>query len=141
MGDERAGSSERPDEGSQRFDPGGQQPAVGWQQPSYQQPSAPPATNLAAMAALVVGIASLLLFWIPLFGPLLGLVAIILAVVGMRAARDRAGGGKGMAVGGLITGIAGVILGVLFLVGLAWLINDDGFRQELERLDEIRETG
>lgn len=143
MSDDRgAGSSDRPDPGAQPFASAGEQPGGGWQQPTYPQPAASPATNGAAVAALIVGIASVLLFWIPLLGPLLGLVAIVLAVVGIRGARTRAGGGKGMAIGGLIAGILGLIVGVLFLAGLAWLVTDQGFQQEFERqLEEMEETG
>lgn len=82
----------------------------------YGRPMVTP-TNGKATAALVTGIASLILSWCCFLG-LGGIVAIAL---GVRARKEIAasGGtqqGDGLALAGIITGAIGVVLGLLVLV-------------------------
>lgn len=74
-------------------------------------------TNGKATAALVTGIASLVLSWC--CG--LGVVGVVAIVLGVRArAEIRASGGRqqgdGLALGGIVTGSVAVVLGLLILV-------------------------
>lgn len=62
--------------------------------------------NGPAIAALVLGVAALLLFWTVFGGVVLGLSALVLGVVGARGGRAPHGG----------TSIAGAVLGALGLV-------------------------
>jgi hypothetical protein len=66
-----------------------------------------------AIAALVLGILGIFLFWAPILGPLLGLTALVLGIIGVRR---RAG--KGMAITGIVLGALTLIVGVVF--SLLW---------------------
>ncbi len=74
-----------------------------------------------AIAALVVGVISLLIAWIPfvgLLGVVGGIVALVLGIVARkRITRTRAEGG-GLAVGGIVTGAIALVLGLAITVGL-----------------------
>ena len=72
------------------------------------------ATNGQAVAAMVLGIVSLGLFWIPFVGLICGVLGVVLGWLGMQRA-NRGATGRGMAVAGLVTGIIGA------LVGLWWV--------------------
>jgi hypothetical protein len=60
------------------------------------------------MAALILGIASILLSWIPGLGILLGLIAIPLGFIGRRRLLEE-GRSSGVAIGGAVMGIIGVL--------------------------------
>ena len=92
----------------QPFAPG--QPVNPYGQPSpgyYQQPT----TSGKATGALVCGIFAILLAWAPLFGIILGIVAIVLAVKAVKEA-----GKDGKATGGKVCGIIGIVLSVLSFI-------------------------
>jgi hypothetical protein len=107
------------------------------------------ATNGAALAAVIVGVVSLLLAVtgfavLPLFLAVPGaLAAIVLGVIGRRRAREGAPR-AGQALTGLITGIAGLVvagiwIGILAILGGQFL---DEFSDELAELEAcIEETG
>jgi|GEM_PF-4284701 len=80
--------------------------------PPYSPP--PNRTNGRSVAALVLGILSLVL---PGIGFLFGIAAIILGAIGIRET-DRTGErGKGLAVAGLVCGLIGtVVYTVLFIL-------------------------
>ncbi|MCK5654285.1 MAG: DUF4190 domain-containing protein [Dehalococcoidia bacterium] len=72
-----------------------------------------------AIASMVCGILSLVFFWVPLFGFLLGIIAIIFGAVAIRQiGREPNLGGRGMAIAGLVCGIVGVAGWVIFI---AWI--------------------
>ena len=92
----------------QPFAPG--QPVNPYGQPMagyYQQP----AKSGKATGALVCGIFAILLAWAPLFGIILGIVAIVLAVKAVKEA-----GKDGKATGGTVCGIIGIVLSVLSFI-------------------------
>lgn len=71
----------------------------------------PPPLNGKSVAALVLGILSLL---IPLLGAFVGIAAFSFAGVALREIKYRGGTGRGLAVAGLVCGIlAAVIYAVL----------------------------
>jgi len=80
--------------------------------------------NGLAVAGLVMGILSLVLFWIPFLGILLGLLGLIFGGIGIGRA-NKVGKGKGMAIAGLVMGIIGLLL------GLAWIFLLVGTRAHL----------
>jgi hypothetical protein len=88
------------------------QPQGAWQAagPANQ----PPPTNGLAVAAMIIGILSLLISWIPFVG-LLGVVggglALLLGLLGRGRAKKIANGG-GLAVTGVITGLLAVLVGI-----------------------------
>ncbi|OEJ35123.1 DUF4190 domain-containing protein [Streptomyces subrutilus] len=96
-------------------------------QPAHASAPAPgTARNGMAVAALVTGIASLLLLWLWFVGIPLALVAIGLGIAALRRARGGAGG-RGMAITGLTLGaVTVVIAGILVAVGVSLLNSDEG---------------
>lgn len=62
-----------------------------------------------AIAALVLGILSLVAFWMPILGALLGLVAIILGAVALSKVKKGTAGGRGLAIAGVVTGVLGLL--------------------------------
>jgi uncharacterized membrane protein HdeD (DUF308 family) len=83
--------------------------------------------NGVGAAALVVGVVSLVLAILVIFFPfaaVLGIVAVILGLVGMgRASRGEATN-RGQAVGGLVTGVLGLLLAIVIGVRLGTFITD-----------------
>jgi hypothetical protein len=134
---------------------GGQPPAWG-QQPAGQAPGMwgtpagagagqPPAGNDGmAVAALVIGILSLLVAWIPFIGVLGAVGGIVAAILGFvaRGRIKRTGrAGRGMATGGIVTGIIAVVLGILITVGL-FALGGNLFGETFRSYAEcIQETG
>ena len=99
-----------------QYQPYPQQP---YQQQPYQQQSGPGGgTDGMATGSLVTGIVGLVLFWFPIVGVVLSILATIFGHVGKRRI-DRSGGvrgGRGMAIAGLIMGWIGIGLFVLFVI-------------------------
>lgn len=77
-----------------------------------------------AIGALIVGILSVLAVCLPFVSPVLGVVAIVLGVLALSRIRTGRAGGRGMAIGGVITGVAGLAMGLLVVVTLAPLVDD-----------------
>lgn len=95
--------------------------------PQYWQES--PKGKGMAIAALVLGILSLLTFWtllLTVLGILFGVLAIVFGVIAMVQARKGAAGGAGMALAGLILGLVGFIGGIVVGVFLWVLVKDSG---------------
>ena len=120
---------------------GGLPPAPAYGQPAYGHPyggqypygqqgyqpyggyPAQPRNDSMAIAALVSGIAGLT--FIPIIGSILG---IIFGVIANGRIRERALGGRGMALAGIIMGAVGLVLGIvgIIIIATAWsrVIND-----------------
>lgn len=78
--------------------------------------TAPP-SNGFAVAALVLGIISILMFWTFGIGVVVGVLAVVFGILGRNRAKEMAGDGKaGLATAGLITGALGVLAGIAFIV-------------------------
>lgn len=94
-----------------------QQP--GYQQPVYQQEH----TSGIAVAALVMGILSIVLIWLP---TPFGLLAIIFGGIGVsQIGKDPYLKGKGMAITGLVLGILQFILWIIFII--LWVVFASSF--------------
>ncbi|NCT91027.1 DUF4190 domain-containing protein [Cellulomonas sp. APG4] len=125
------------------------QPGAAYAQPygGYGQP-APSKTNGLGIAALIVGILSLLICYIPFVGfvsVLGGIIAVVLGILGMRKAKDGQTGGRGMSLAGLITGaialLVAVVINVFVIIGLNSLDSSlDDSLQELEDSGFLDET-
>lgn len=92
-----------------------QQPGAPVGGPYYGQPGAypPPApqSNGKATAALVCGILAIVMCWAPLFGIILGVVALVMASKAIKLS-----GKSGKVTAGRICGLAGIILSVIMFV-------------------------
>lgn len=115
--------------------------------PSAGQPAGGSGSNGLAVAALIIGILSLLIAIFPfvgLLGTLGGIAAVILGIVGRKKiARGQASGG-GMAMTGIITGVLAIVLSLVVTVGAALFFQrvGDGFLDEFNTLEQcIEETG
>ncbi|WP_336759062.1 DUF4190 domain-containing protein [Paenibacillus sp. USHLN196] len=71
-----------------------------------------PKTNSKSIAALVLGILSIM---IPYVGLLIGIVAIIIASVSLKEIKNRMEQGRGLAIAGLVCGIISVALYLLLI--------------------------
>jgi len=81
------------------------------------------------LAGMIMGIISMILFYIPIlsficFG--LGIAAIIVSAKGMKAANEGRAGAKGMGIAGLITGILGTLLSLVYSIFWIWWIVEYG---------------
>lgn len=67
-----------------------------------------------AIAALVVGIVAFISGWVPFWGLVVGIAAVVLGILGIKKPSDK----KGLAIAGLVTGGLGALTGVI-VTGLA----------------------
>ena len=78
----------------------------------YGYPTPAPSNGMG-VASLVLGILGLLGCWVPVLGPILALVGVILGAVALSQFRKR-GASNGMALAGLILGALGLVAGIAF---------------------------
>lgn len=106
------------------------QPPVQWQQPQPQMfGAAYPATRspeqTLAIISLCLGVGSITIGWCCYLGVLLGPAAIITGVIAMQKNKKdpQAFSGRGLAIGGIVTGAVYFVLLILFFIayGLAAL--------------------
>lgn len=97
------------------------------QQPYGQQPRS--GASGLAVAALVVGIVSLLIAWVPLVNVaaiLGGLVAVVLGALALSRIRRSGQTGKGLAVAGLVLGGLSVVASIIVNVALGAFVEEVG---------------
>lgn len=95
----------------------------------------PAKTSAAAAFALVFGLSALFTALTAILAPaavLFGLIGIVLGIIGMKKAKREGVTGKGVALGGLITALLGLLLGGAVLAGAAVYVNDEA------RLDQLQ---
>ncbi|MDO4909731.1 MAG: DUF4190 domain-containing protein [Corynebacterium sp.] len=82
----------------------------------------PKKPNGKALAALILGILSILLCWTGPVGLIIGIVGIVLSVLGLKAVAnsDPRTARRGMAIAGVILSVIGILLGILFTVIYYW---------------------
>jgi Domain of unknown function (DUF4190)/GYF domain 2 len=109
----------------------------------------PPSNSGMAIASMVLGILSIVLFFTHIFALIMGLLAVIFGHVSrghIRRAQGRLAGG-GMALAGLITGYIGLLI-VIIVITLAALFfttvineaqKDPDFRRTLEQMQQKAE--
>lgn len=109
--------------------------------------AAPPApklkTSAAAVFSLVFGLSALFCALAILLSPLavvFGLIGLVLGIVGMKKAKELHVTGRGVAVGGLVLSVLGLLLGIGLLVGAATFLSDDANLDRIEqRLQDLRD--
>jgi hypothetical protein len=63
-----------------------------------------------AIASLALGVLAVALFWLPLFGQLISILAIVFGGLGIYYTNLGVRRGRGLAIAGLILGIVGLVL-------------------------------
>ena len=100
-------------------------------------------TSAAAVFALVFGLAALFCALTAILAPaavVFGLIGIVLAFVGFKMARRLGVTGKGVAAGGLITSLLGLLLGAGLMAGAAVFVNDESNLDRLQGwIDDARD--
>ena len=93
-------------------------------------------TSVAAVFALVFGVCALVCALTVLLSPaalVLGVIALILAAAGLAMSRRPHVTGKGVAIGGLVTGLLALIVSGALIGGAATVLNN---RSAVARLDK-----
>lgn len=131
--EDRSDASGERARGPARHAGSGQGPASG--------PTSGVKTSVAAAFALALGVAALVLVLTVVLSPLgalFGIIGLILGVVGIRAARQPARTGKGVAITGLVFSIVALLLVAAAAVGVVTFLNDPGavgqLQQQVEQL-------
>jgi hypothetical protein len=110
--------------------------------PNYSGP-VPGAAKPAglAIASMVLGIVSLVLFCVWYISIPCAIVAVVLGFVARGKFKRGEGGGGGMAMAGLICGIIGLSLAVLLIAGVLALFGYGGnkLQQEIERQRKLQQ--
>lgn len=86
-----------------------------------EQAPRPPRSDGRAVTSMILGIVSTVLCCLPLVGPICGTIAIVL-FARFNGDFHRSGqqlGGRGMAIAGLVTGIIGCAIGLIY--SIYWL--------------------
>lgn len=100
-------------------------------------------TSAAAVFALVFGLSALFCALTGLLAPaavLFGLIGIVLGVVGLKMSKRPGVHGHGVAVGGLVTAVLGLLLGGLVIAGAAALVNSDSQLDRISnQIDKLRD--
>ena len=91
----------------------------------YQAPAGQSGGIGLGIASMVCGILSLLCCCVPVLGPLLGLAAVVMGIIGLKAEV------KGYAIAGLICGGIGLLVGAVFRI---YAVSDGGL------YDTLRDT-
>ena len=94
-------------------------------------------TSAAAVFALVFGLAALFCALTGILAPaavVFGLIGLVLGIAGMKMAKRPGVTGKGVATGGLVTAVLGLLLGAGVLAGLAVAVNSES---NLNRISEF----
>jgi hypothetical protein len=94
--------------------------------PPHYSPYDQPRGHGKAVAALVLGICSIVFCWLSLFDAIFVVLGLIFALIAMAEARTPGRGGRGMAVAGLICTIVGAVLATLFTVWIVHAANQCG---------------
>lgn len=101
----------------------------------------PAKTSAAAAFALVFGLSALFSGLTGVLAPLavvLGVIALVLGIAGRKMGRRPGVTGRGVATGGLVTGVLGLLLGLVVLGGLAVYVQQNGLDSLQQRIDDAR---
>lgn len=75
--------------------------------------------NNIAIISMILGIISIALCWVPIFGIALGIVGLVLSIKGLNKAK-MVNKGKGFAIAGLTCSIVGIFLNLIY--SFAWFL-------------------
>jgi hypothetical protein len=103
--------------------------------PLYGGPVIGPARNGFGVAALVLGILSIVTFWTFVGGIVFGILGVVFGVLGRRRAKRGEATNGGVALAGAITGAVGLVVGVAFVVLAVVLATSDSGKRYQDCLD------
>ncbi|WP_326566610.1 DUF4190 domain-containing protein [Amycolatopsis rhabdoformis] len=83
----------------------------------YGQPVSAP-RNGFGITALVLGIIALVLCWTVWAGIILGVLALIFGILGIKRANRGEATNKGASIAGLVTGVIGLVIGAVILIAI-----------------------
>jgi hypothetical protein len=97
------------------------------EQPPVQPPPPPPPPgtygapvagqqNGLAIAGMVVGISSLVLFFLAWIATIIAIVGLVLSLVGLNKSKQLGGLGRGMAVAGVVTSSIGIVASIVITI-------------------------
>lgn len=102
----------------------------------------PAKTSAAAVFGLVFGLAALFCALTAILSPaaiLFGLIGLVLALIGLKMSKRPGVTGRGVAIGGLVTALLGLLLGAAVLAGAAVVVNDEQRLNQLENwIEDVR---
>jgi uncharacterized membrane protein len=84
--------------------------------------------NGPAIAALVLGILAVVLFWTVIGGVVLGILALVFGIIGARRARGGRAPRRTMSIFGAVLGVLGIIGSVVIIAIGASILNSDEFK-------------
>ncbi|MFE0644737.1 DUF4190 domain-containing protein [Streptomyces sp. NPDC058877] len=105
--------------------PGYGQPGYG--QPGYGQPGwQQPPSNGMGTAAMVIGIVAVAGFCLYGLGGILGILAVIFGIIGLKKAGRGEATNRGMAIAGIVLGAIGIVVSAVFLSLVIWAVSQEG---------------
>ncbi len=90
----------------------------------YATGTSGPSSGLA-IGALAAGVVALLMFWCAFIGVPVGIAAVVLGVVALNKVKAGTGGGRGLALAGVITGGLAILVSVVLVVAAVATGNAD----------------
>jgi hypothetical protein len=94
--------------------------------PGYHGYVQPRPGNGKAIAALVLGICSIVFFWLSVFDGILIILALVFGIIALSDSKSRGGSGRGMAIAGLICMGVGTVAAIIWTVVLVHAANQCG---------------
>jgi len=121
--------------GSAPQQPYGAPPPYGYglQPPPYSGYVQPTSTNGKAIAALVLGIASIVLCWLSIFDAVFVILALIFGLIALSETKNGRSRGRGLAVAGLVCMVVGALLATLISVKVFRAVDRCGGLNQADR--------
>ena len=94
--------------------------------PMYHGYAPPRSSNGKAVASLVLGILSIVMFWLTIFDSVFIVLALIFGLIALSETKSGAGHGRGMAIAGLVCTAVGTLAATVFTVLIVHAANQCG---------------
>ena len=96
--------------------------------------------SVMAIVGLIISIIAVLFFWVPIFGLILAITAVIITVIAIRNVGKYQLGGRGLAIAGIIIGVIALLLTVVVHFGFYALFIRFEEEQRQDLLDDLNDT-